>query len=313
MEAVVAVGSDEHDRFKPKPVIATTKEEVLATRGVKPSLSPNLMVLAELEAKGYKKVLFIGVGCQVQALRKVEKYLGLEKLYVMGTNCTDNGPREGLEKFLNLSSDDPSTVLHYEFMQDYQVHFKHLDGRIEQVPYFSLNSQELSEGVIAKSCMSCFDYVNGLADLVVGYMGVPWENVPMTGHPQHVVVRNQKGVEMLDLIRSDLEVTKTVSSGDRKSFVMTTVIADDEAQLGRGATGMPRFLGRILATILEKLGPKGLEFGRYSLDYHTIRNYLHVQRNFPSGLKKRHLPEYAKEIVKQYDQDGSITERLKAR
>jgi 7-hydroxymethyl chlorophyll a reductase len=43
----------------------------------------------------------------VQALRTVEPYLGLEKLYVMGTNCTDNGPREGLEKFLNAASDTP--------------------------------------------------------------------------------------------------------------------------------------------------------------------------------------------------------------
>lgn len=38
-----------------------------------------------------KRLLFIGVGCQVQALRSVEKYLGLDKLYVLGTNCVDNG------------------------------------------------------------------------------------------------------------------------------------------------------------------------------------------------------------------------------
>lgn len=31
-------------------------------------------------------------------------------------------------------------------------------------------------------------------------------------------------------------------------------------------------------TLLCQIGPKGLEFGRYSLDYHTIRNYLHVHR-----------------------------------
>lgn len=33
----------------------------------------------------------------------------------------DNGPREGLDKFLKAASDDPDTVLHYEFMQDYKV------------------------------------------------------------------------------------------------------------------------------------------------------------------------------------------------
>ncbi len=44
---------------------------------------------------------------QVQALRSIEKYLNLEKLYVLGTNCVDNGPREGLDKFLNAASQTP--------------------------------------------------------------------------------------------------------------------------------------------------------------------------------------------------------------
>lgn len=33
----------------------------------------------------------------------------------------DNGTREGLDKFLKAASDEPETVLHYEFMQDYKV------------------------------------------------------------------------------------------------------------------------------------------------------------------------------------------------
>ena len=54
---------------------------------------------------------------QVQALRAVEPYLNLDALYVLGTNCVDNGPREGLDKFLRAASSEPETVLHYEFMQ----------------------------------------------------------------------------------------------------------------------------------------------------------------------------------------------------
>ena len=54
---------------------------------------------------------------QVQALRSIEKHLQLDKLYVLGTNCVDNGPREGLGKFLQAASTSPDTVLHYEFMQ----------------------------------------------------------------------------------------------------------------------------------------------------------------------------------------------------
>lgn len=35
----------------------------------------------------------------------------------MGTNCVDNGTREGLDKFLKTASNSPETALHYEFMQ----------------------------------------------------------------------------------------------------------------------------------------------------------------------------------------------------
>lgn len=99
--------------------MARTPEDILAARGVKPTLSPNLEVLATVEALAgtVKRLLFIGVGCQVQALRAVEQYLGLEKLYVMGTNCVDNGPRQGLEKFLNAASESPGVDITFLFAQ----------------------------------------------------------------------------------------------------------------------------------------------------------------------------------------------------
>ena len=112
-------------RFTPKPFVATTAADIIKARGVKPCLSPNLNVLATVEALAVKKLLFIGVGCQVQSVRAIEKYLPCEKLYVLGTNCTDNGPRAGLDKFLKTASKDPDTVLHYEFMQDYKVRTFH--------------------------------------------------------------------------------------------------------------------------------------------------------------------------------------------
>ena len=121
VDAVVCVQSDPEDRFSPKPMVARNVEDIIAAKGVKPTLSPNLNVLATVEALNVKKLLFIGVGCQVQALRAIEPYLGLEKLYVLGTNCVDNGPRQGLEKFLNAASNDPKTVLHYEVRKFYSI------------------------------------------------------------------------------------------------------------------------------------------------------------------------------------------------
>lgn len=46
-------------------VVARSKADILAARGVKPTLSPNLSVLATVEALDVKRLLFIGVGCQV--------------------------------------------------------------------------------------------------------------------------------------------------------------------------------------------------------------------------------------------------------
>ena len=82
------------------------------------------------------RVLVIGVGCQIQALRAVEKKLGLDKLYVLGTPCVDNVTRAGLQKSLDTTNNSPETVVHYEFMQDFRVHFKHEDGSTETVPFF---------------------------------------------------------------------------------------------------------------------------------------------------------------------------------
>ncbi|KVH91056.1 Coenzyme F420 hydrogenase/dehydrogenase beta subunit, C-terminal [Cynara cardunculus var. scolymus] len=306
--------SDPDDRLSPRPVLARTPEEVLAAKGVKPTLSPNLNTLALVEAAGVKRLLFCGVGCQVQALRSVEQHLNLDKLYVLGTNCVDNGTRDGLDKFLKAASTDPETVLHYEFMQDYKVHLKHLDGHIEEVPYFSLPANDLVD-VIAPSCYSCFDYTNALADLVVGYMGVPkYSGISMTQHPQYVTVRNERGREMLNLVKNLLEITPTTTGGERRPFVMETVKADDNAKLGKGpAQPAPKFIGNIIAFILNLIGPKGLEFARYSLDYHTIRNYLYVNRTWGKERADKHMPSYAKKLVAMYNEKGEIDQILSSK
>lgn len=285
VEGVVCVQNSEADRFQPMPVIARTPEEILAARVNKPTLSPNLSVLEQVEQSGMKRLLVIGVGCQIQALRAVQDKLGLEKLYVLGTPCVDNVTREGLQKFLDTTSRSPETVVHYEFMQDFRVHFKHEDGSIEKVPFFGLKTNQLKD-VFAPSCMSCFDYVNSLADLVVGYMGAPfgW---------QWLVVRNETGQEMLDIVMEQLETQPVMSKGDRKQAVQNSIPAYD-----KGVT-LPMWAAQLMGVVIEKVGPKGLEYARFSIDSHFTRNYLYTQRNHPEKLEQ-HVPEYAKRIVGQY-------------
>lgn len=285
VEGVVCVQNAPNDRFQPMPVIARTAEEILAARVNKPTLSPNLSILEEVEKSGMKRLLAIGVGCQIQALRAVERQLGLEKLYVLGTPCVDNVTRQGLQKFLETTSKSPETVVHYEFMQDFRVHFKHEDGSVEKVPFFGLNTKELKD-VFAPSCMSCFDYVNSLADLVVGYMGgnFGW---------QWLVVRNEKGREMLELVQGQLDTKPVTSRGDRRAAVQQSIPAYD-----RGVT-LPMWAAKLMGVVIEKIGPQGLEYARFSIDSHFTRNYLYVKRHHPEKLEAQ-VPDYAKRIVGQY-------------
>jgi coenzyme F420 hydrogenase subunit beta len=285
VEGVVCVQNTEDDRFTPKPVIARTPDDILAARVNKPTLSPNLNILEEIEASGLKRLLVIGVGCQIQALRAVEQQLGLEKLYVLGTPCVDNVTRAGLQKFLDTTSRSPETVVYYEFMQDFRVHFKHEDGSTETVPFFGLKTNQLKD-VFAPSCMSCFDYVNSLADLVVGYMGAPfgW---------QWIVVRNQTGQDMLNLVQNQLETQDVMSRGDRHQAVQQSIPAYD-----KGVT-LPMWAAQLMGVVIERIGPKGLEYARFSIDSHFTRNYLYIRRNHPEKLAV-HVPDYAKRIVGQY-------------
>jgi coenzyme F420 hydrogenase subunit beta len=170
-------------------------------------------------------------------------------------------------------------------MQDFRVHFKHEDGSTETVPFFGLKTNKLKD-VFAPSCMSCFDYVNSLADLVVGYMGAPfgW---------QWIVVRNDTGKEMLDLVNDQLETQPVMSQGNRKEAVQQSIPAYD-----KGVT-LPMWAAKLMGVVIEKIGPKGLEYARFSIDSHFTRNYLYVKRNHPEKLDA-HVPEFAKRIVGQY-------------
>jgi coenzyme F420 hydrogenase subunit beta len=285
VDAVLCVQQSPDDRFTPVPVLARTPEQVLAARVNKPTLSPNLEVLEQLPGSGIRRLLAIGVGCQIQALRAVQDTLPLDELFVLGLPCVDNVSRSGLQTFLESASRSPATVVHYEFMQDFRIHFRHSDGSAETVPFFGLDTPKLKD-VFAPSCLSCFDYTNAGADLVVGYMGASFGR-------QWVVVRNPKGQQLLDLVESELELAPVSSSGDRRAAVQQGIEAYDKA------LRLPMWLAELVGWVVQRIGPKGLEYGRFSIDSHFTRNALWVRRNHPE-IAERHIPPFARKIIDRY-------------
>jgi len=285
VDAVLCVQQSEDDRFTPVPVLARTPEQVLAARVNKPTLSPNLKVLEQLPGSGIRRLLAIGVGCQIQALRAVQDTLPLDKLYVLGLPCVDNVSRQGLQTFLESASRSPDTVVHYEFMQDFRIHFRHRDGHEETVPFFGLDTPTLKD-VFAPSCLSCFDYTNAGADLVVGYMGAGFGQ-------QWITVRNDTGAALLALVEPELEQAPVSSGGDRRQAVQQGIDAYDKA------LRLPMWLAEVVGWLVQRVGPKGLEYGRFSIDSHFTRNALWLRRNHPA-MAERHIPAFARRIISRY-------------
>ena len=155
----------------------------------------------------------------------------------------------------------------------------------ELVPFFGLNTKELKD-VFAPSCLSCFDYTNALADLVVGYMGAEfgW---------QWILVRNEMGAEMLEMVNQAITTKPVTSKGDRKAAVQQGISAYDAAMT------LPMWVAKAMGVVIKRVGPKGLEYARFSIDSHFTRNYLFVKRNYASKLEA-HVPEFAKRIAAQY-------------
>ncbi len=285
VDAVLCVQQSPDDRFTPVPVLARTPEQVLAARVNKPTLSPNLEVLEQLPGSGIRRLLAIGVGCQIQALRAVQDTLPLDSLYVLGLPCVDNVSRDGLQTFLESASRSPDTVVHYEFMQDFRIHFRHSDGSTETVPFFGLDTPKL-KGVFAPSCLSCFDYTNAGADLVVGYMGASFGR-------QWLVVRNPRGQELLNLVESELDIAPVSSRGDRRAAVQQGIEAYDKA------VRLPGWLAELVGFFVQRFGPQGLEYGRFSIDSHFTRNALWVRRHHPEKAEQ-HIPAFARRIIARY-------------
>jgi hypothetical protein len=248
------------------------------------------------------------------AFRAIQNDLDLEEVYVLGTNCADNSPTpEAAQNFIrNGVKVDSDKIQGYEFMQDFKVHVKTEDSYVTK-PYFTLPGT-IAEPSIAKSCLACFDYTNGLADVVVGYMGAPLDsNARMDQSYQTLTIRNERGTRMVQTAvdASKLRIgEETSGTGSHEKMASATVGSDSIVMAMVGGdvkeSGMPGWMGEIMAFALRNIGPKGTNFARYSIDYHILRNYLHVLDQWGEDRANIALPQYARDIVNHYLESDKV-------
>lgn len=291
VDAVIAVKPDSNDRWKPEPVLITKPEDMKQCRGMRMGYAPTLALLEPAIEQGYKRIAVVGIPCQIYALRALEKELGLEKLYVIGTPCSDNTTTENFHTFLNLLSDKPETVSYLEFRADYKVELRFDNGRREEIPFLKLPISKLPGDFFPTTCQTCVDYTNALSDITVGYMGGEGE--------QWLIVRNNRGEEILSLLGDDILLSETGSRGNRKSHVAGFMKNVERSANGLPLRSMPDFMRPIVSWLMPKIGPRGMEFARTRLEMKAIETILHLRRKAPSKMKNM-IPDHVWKLAKPY-------------
>jgi len=277
VDAVLAIGPDPSDRWKPLPMLITRAEDMALCRGMRMGYAPLLQLLEPARDSGHKRIAIIGIPCQVHALRALEQELGFERIYVIGTPCSDNTTTANFHEFLALLSDQPETITYCEFRADYHVELRFEDGTKRAIPFLKLPLSKLAPDFFPLTCRTCVDYTNALADITIGYMGGEGE--------QWLLVRNARGEEMLNLIRDDLIISQPGSAGKRAGAVKGFMKNVERSAGGLPLRQMPDWLRPIVAWLMPRIGPRGLEFARARVEMKAIETVLHLRREQPSRMK----------------------------
>ena len=291
VDAVLAVAPHPDDRWRPLPVLVTEPAGMAHCRGMRMGYAPLLALLEPARARGYRRLAIIGIPCQVYALRALEAELGFERLYVIGTPCSDNTTTERFHDFLALLSDAPETIQYLEFRADYHVELRFDDGRVREIPFLKLPISKLPGDFFPLTCRTCVDYTNVLADVTVGYMGGQGE--------QWLLERNERGAELLALLAGELKTEAPGSAGNRRGAVTGFARNTERAAGGLPLRSMPAWLRPLVAWLMPRIGPRGLEFARARVEMKAVETVLHLRRQQPRRMKSM-IPQHVWRLVKRY-------------
>jgi coenzyme F420 hydrogenase subunit beta len=291
VDAVLTVAPAEDDRWRPVPVLVTRAEGMARVRGMRMGYAPLLALLEPAAAAGHRRIAVIGIPCQVYALRAIERRLGFERIWVIGTPCSDNTTSERFWDFLRLVSDRPESITYLEFRADYRVELRFEDGTRREIPFLELPISKLPPDFFPLTCRTCVDYTNVLADITVGYMGGEGE--------QWVLVRNERGEALLSLLEGEAVVSEPGSAGRRANHVRAFLANTLRAAGGLPLRRMPGWLRPVVAWLMPRIGPRGLEFARARVEMKAVETVEHLRREKPARMR-RMIPAHVWELVRPY-------------
>ncbi len=192
--AAVLSGVNRESPWLPEPRIVASGQEVLECSGSRYSYTFNMMLHAGISAfmaflEGARSV-FVGLPCQVQAVRKMQmlpaEELGWHRAVgpVIGLFCTETFDYEGLMKFIREELGwEPGDVVKMNIKKG-KIFFYPREGEPKGVSVKKLKD------LVRSGCRACTDFSAELADISVGSLGLEGWNI--------VILRSELGEKVFN-------------------------------------------------------------------------------------------------------------------
>ncbi len=186
IDAAVVAGFNP-ERWDAKPIFVRTRDEVLASAGTRYTYSPNNLLLREAGANNIK-VAFVGTGCEVEAVRKMQ-YNKLRKsvgtvVFTIGLMCHESYTVSGLidKKVRGELGIEPNQISKMNIKGKIIIETK--DGRVAEIGLRDARQY------VRKGCFYCGDFSAEFADISAGGAGAQGWTIS--------VVRTELGKSVLE-------------------------------------------------------------------------------------------------------------------
>ena len=223
IDCAVESGIDRKKPLYPVPAVSTNFEDMLACAGTRYFYSHNILALPEAERK-YANIGFVGVPCQVNAIRKMAmlklKYAAPVKI-IVGLMCSECFTYKGLvENYISGKLGiNPHDIQSMNIKGKLILTMK--NGSIQSIPLAEAKQYSASK------CAYCDDFSSELADISAGGLGLNgWTFIIIrteTGEKLFSAAEKARAIETRDPNEMDnaLKLLRTLSQKKRKRLCKT--------------------------------------------------------------------------------------------
>lgn len=217
IDAALTVGYEPDDPVTPVPVICRSEEEIRATAGSKYCVVPQAKVLCQVKnLEG--RFAFVGVGCQIEGLRKLEtiyRRLVRREIVTIGLACHGTLEKEATTELLSHRRLPQEIVKRFFYRGDNfpgKFQIETLDGQridLHKFDYKDGAYNYLYHLYTPQRCLMCPDYSSEFADIAVSDFWMRGEDGEYL-HPEGttmVMCRTERGKQIVQQLRAQGYIT----------------------------------------------------------------------------------------------------------